>query len=94
MREHSGYLGVACLVLAGCALAWGIATEFRQTREDGPVATVPTLPFGVMASLLLTFGLGFLRVELPWWGYFLLFPGGAVLFCVLIYQARRRSPRT
>jgi hypothetical protein len=91
--EYDEYLGAANLLLAVFALAWGIATAYRQTREGGPVAVVvPTLPFGVEASLLLTFSLAFLRVELPWWGYAIVFPGTALLFPAVIYAVGRRPP--
>ena len=76
--------------MAASALVWGIVTEFRQTREEGPVALVPTLPFGVMASLLLLFGLVFVKVELPWWGFVIVFPGTALLFPAIIWAAGYR----
>ena len=75
------------------ALYWSGTTEYRQTREDGPVATGATLPFGVMASLLLTFGLMLLRVDPPWWGVVIVFPGTVLLFPAIIYAVGRRPPQ-
>ncbi|TKS61655.1 MAG: hypothetical protein EWM72_00403 [Nitrospira sp.] len=93
MQEYGLYLGAACLILAVYVLVRGIAAAYRQGREDGFETLIPTPAFGVVASFLLTFGLGFLRVELPWWGFRIVFPGTTLLFPALIYVVGRRSPR-
>lgn len=93
MQEYGAYLGAACLILAVYALARGIAVAYRQRREDPSVALVPAHVFGVVASFLLTFGLGFLKLQLPFWGVAIIFPGTTLLFPALIYVIGRRSPR-
>ena len=87
------YVGAACLFLAFNALLKGIATAYRQRRENDPTDTAPSLPFGVAASLLLTLGLGFFRVKFPWWGVMIIFPGTVLLFPAIIYAIGRRPPR-
>ena len=56
-------LGVAvgAIIIAGGSLAWGVVTEFRQSRRPGPKAVVPTYPFAVQSALLLAAGLLILR---------------------------------
>jgi len=93
MQEYGMYPGAACLVLALFTLVKGIATAWRQRRENDPTDTAPSVPFGVAASLLLTFGLGFLRVKFPWWGVMIIFPGTVVLFPAIIYAIGRRPPQ-
>jgi hypothetical protein len=59
------------LVVAVLAIAWGVATEFRQSRASGPVALVPTYPFAVQAAVLCALGLFLIRQKggwIPWWG--------------------------
>jgi len=93
MQESSGYLAVVCLILAVYVLFRGIVAAYLQGREDGSETLLPAPAFGVVASFLLTFGLGFLRVELPWWGFRIVFPGTTLLFPALIYVIGRRSSR-
>ena len=87
-------LALLCLVMAVLALTWGVTTEYRQSREDGPVAIVPTLPFGVSAALLATMGTAFLAGRsIPVWTYPLIFIGLAALGCFAITRASaRRKP--
>ncbi len=81
------------MVLALFTLVKGIATAWRQRRENDPTDTAPSVPFGVAASLLLTLGLGFLRVKFPWWGVMIIFPGTVVLFPAIIYAIGRHPPQ-
>ena len=85
-------IAAADLVMAAVALAWGITTEYRQSRQDGPVAIVATLPFGVAAALLATIGT-FLWMgrDLGWWLYLVEFVGLAIAFCQAIMLASARS---
>jgi hypothetical protein len=53
--------GISTLVIAVVAAAWGAATQFRQSRSSGPIALVPTSPFGIQSALLFTLGLFLLR---------------------------------
>jgi len=59
---------VVCFLASSAAFLFGFVTEWRQaqqTRRGEPVAIVATLPFAVMAAILLAFGLIFLPI--PWW---------------------------
>lgn len=87
-------MAILCLVMAAFALTWGVTTEYRQSREDGPVAIVPTLPFGVSAALLATMGAAFLAGSMiPVWTYLVIFIGLAALGCFAITRASaRREP--
>ena len=93
MQEYSGYLAATCLILAAYVLFRGILAAYLQSRGDGSETLLPTPAFGVAASFLLTFGLGFLRIELPWWGFRIVFPGTTLLFPAIIYVIGRRSAR-
>jgi hypothetical protein len=90
MEEYGVYTGAACLILAFYTLGKGIATAWRQRRENDPTDTAPSVPFGVAASLLLTLGLGFIRIKFPWWGVMIIFPGTVLLFPAIIYAIGRR----
>ncbi|MGQ0694030.1 MAG: hypothetical protein ACT4OL_00460 [Nitrospiraceae bacterium] len=93
MQEYGMYSGAACLILAFYTLVKGIATAWRQRRENDPTDTAPSVPFGVAASLLLTLGLGLFRVKFPWWGVMIIFPGTVLLFHAIIYEIGRRPPQ-
>lgn len=85
-------VAAADLMMAAVALAWGVTTEYRQTRQDGPVAIVATLPFGVAAALLATIGtLLLMGRDLRWWIYLVEFLGLAIAFCQMIMLASARS---
>jgi hypothetical protein len=76
---------VISFTMAGNALVWGLWTEFKQSRDDGPIATVATMPFGVASALLATIGT-FALVGREWspWIYILQFICLAVLFVLAI----------
>jgi hypothetical protein len=63
-------IGIGSLVVAGLEIAFGVVTEFRQSRTSEPVALFPTHPLAVQTALLATLGLFALRrrVGCPWWG--------------------------
>ena len=62
------YIAVACFVMAALAFLNGFVTEYRQSREVGPIAIVSTLPFAVAAALFVFLGLAaLLRHGVPWW---------------------------
>ena len=92
MEEYSLYFGIGCLVLALYVLIKGVLAAFRQSQDPGSASLVPPPAFGVVASVLLTFGLGFLKLKLPWWGFRIIFPGTTMLFPAIIYLIGRRSP--
>lgn len=92
MQEYGLYWGVSCFILAVYVLAKGIVAANRQKRENEAETLVPAYVFGIVASVLLTFGLGFLRVKLPWWGFRIVFPGTTLLFPAIIYVIGRRAP--
>ena len=76
---------VICFTLAAYALVWALSIEFRQSREDGPVAIVATMPFGIASALLATIGtVALFGRELSPWVYTLQFVSLAVLFLFLI----------
>jgi len=92
MQEYALYWGIICLIVAVYVLAKGIMAAFRR-RELGSDSLVPPPVYGIVASLLLTFGLGFLKLKLPWWGFRVVFPGTTMLFPAIIYVIGRR-PRS
>lgn len=84
---------IPCFLGAALCLIWGVTTEYRQSREDGPVAMVATLPFGVAAALLGTMGAAVVAGRsLPLWTYAAIFTILAAIFCFLITSAS--APRS
>lgn len=76
---------VISFALAAYAFLWGLWTEFKQSREDGPVALVATMPFGIASAFLTTIGTVVLAGrELPSWVYILQFFFLSVLFVFVI----------
>ena len=76
---------VVSFTLAGYALVWGLWTEFKQSRDDGPIAIVATMPFGVASALLATIGtFALVGQELSPWVYILQFILLAILFVLVI----------
>lgn len=88
MEEYRPYFGVICLILAVYILGKGVAGAFRR-RTLGSESLIPPPAYGVVASVLLTFGLGFLQLKLPWWGFRAVFPGTTMLFPAIIYVIGR-----
>jgi multisubunit Na+/H+ antiporter MnhC subunit len=83
---------VISFTLAGYALVWGLWTEFKQSRDDGPIAVVATMPFGVASALLATIGtFSLVGRELSPWIYILQFILLAVLFVLLINSVSAKS---
>ncbi len=63
----------------------GLWTEFKQSRDDGPIAIVATMPFGLVSALLATIGtFALVGRELSPWVYILQFILLAVLFVLVI----------
>lgn len=93
MQQYATYYGTACIVLSFYLLIKGFITASRQRSEDNSTTLVPAYAFGVLASVLLTVGLGFFKPSLPWWGYRLIFPGTTMLFPGIIYLIGRRPPK-
>lgn len=91
MEEYSLYLGTVCLFFAAYVLVKGIVAAYRQGYGDGSGSLFPPPAYGVVASVLLTFGLGFFRLKLPWWGFRIIFPGTTLLFPAILYIIGRRS---
>lgn len=86
--------GIVCLIMGAASLIWGVTTEYRQSRDDGPIAIVPTLPFGVSSAMLTTMGMAMVVGDgIPAWGYLLIFPGWAALGCFAITLASARRER-
>lgn len=93
MQEYALYFGVSCIILSLYTLVKGFMAASRQRTEDSSTTLVPAYIFGIVASILLTFGLGFLRLKLPWWGFRIVFPGTTLLFPAIIYLVGRRPPK-
>jgi hypothetical protein len=89
MQEYGLYWGIVCLILAVYVLVKGVTAAIRR-RTLGSDSLIPPPAYGVASSMLLTFGLGFLKLELPWWGYRMVFPGTAFLFFGIIYMIGRQ----
>lgn len=93
MQEYALYYGIACFILSLYTLIKGFIKASQQRSEDHSTTLVPAYVYGIMASILLTVGLGFFKPELPWWGYRLIFPGTTMLFPGIIYLIGRRPPK-
>ena len=98
MAEYGLYFGIVCLILAAYVLVKGILAAIQKSRDPGSAFMIPPPAYGVIASVLLTYGLGFLKPKLPWlesqpfWVYRIIFPGTTLLFPAIIYLISRRSP--
>lgn len=90
MQEYATYYGSACIIFSLYVLIKGFMAASRQRSEDRSTTLVPAYIYGVVASILLTVGLGFFKPSLPWWGYRLIFPGTTMLFPAVIYLIGRR----
>jgi hypothetical protein len=93
MQEYAAYYGTACIIFSVYLLIKGFLAASRQRSEDHSTTLVPAYIYGILASILLTVGLGFFRPSLPWWGYRLIFPGTTMLFPGVIYLVGRRPPK-
>ena|SRR5258705_2761643 len=58
--------GVCSVCLSVAALLAGMAIEYEQRRESGPVALVPTLQYAGAFGLLLVIGLTVLHLAREW----------------------------
>ena len=92
-QEYAVYYGTACLVLAAYLLIKGFMSAARQRSADHSTTLIASYTLAVVASVLLTVGLGFFQPSLPWWGYRLIFPGTTMLFPAIMYLIGRRPPR-
>ena len=98
MAEYGLYFGIVCLILAAYVFVKGILAAIQKSRDPGSAFMIPPPAYGAIASVLLTYGLGFLKPKLPWleslpwWGYRIIFPGTTLLFPAIIYVISRRSP--
>ena len=85
-------IAIISFALAGYALVWGLWTEFKQSRDDGPIAVVATMPLGVASAILATIGtFSLVGRELSPWIYLLQLILLAVLFVLLIYGTSAKS---
>lgn len=94
MQEYASYYGSACIIFSIYVLIKGFTAASRQRSENHSTTLVPAYVFGIVASILLTVGLGFFKPSLPWWGYRMIFPGTTMLFPAIIYFIGRRSPKS
>jgi len=104
MEDSSFYSGIVCLILAGYVLVKGIVAAVRKSKDPAISSIIPPPVMGALASVLLTYGLGFLQIQsvvesytgqpVPWWGFRAIFPGTTMLFPAVIYMiGRPRPPR-
>lgn len=97
MQEYGLYFGIVGLILAAYVLVKGILLAIQKRRDPGSASLIPVPAYGVIASVVLTYGLGFLKPQLPWlesqpfWVYRIIFPGTTLLFPAIIYIISRRS---
>ena len=80
-------VSIVCFIFAAISFIWGLVTEYRQSRAEGPIAIVPTLPFAVAAGIFVTFGLAWLHLDIPFWIHFIVFFGSSALFIFAIVNA-------
>jgi hypothetical protein len=80
-----------CFVAAVVAAINGIVTEYQQTRAEGPVAIVGTMPWSPAAALFSLFGTLALPMALDWWWYPTVFLTVLVVSAWAIMRAGRRS---
>jgi hypothetical protein len=92
--EYSEYIAAGFLIFAAYILIRAIRAAYMQGKEEGHDTLFPTPAYGVVASFSLTYGLGFLHIDLPWWGFRMVFPGTTLLFPAIIYLVGRRSARS
>ena len=84
-------ISIACFALAALSFGWAFVMEYRQSRSDGPVAIVPTLPFAVPAGIFVEFGLLWLRLDIPFLAHVIIFISSTILFAFGILGASARS---
>ncbi len=90
MQDYSVYYGSACIIFSLYILIKGFVAASRQRSEHHSTTLVPAYLYGIVASILLTLGLGFFKPTLSWWGYRLVFPGTTMIFPAIIYLIGRR----
>lgn len=96
MQEYGLYFGIVGVILAAYVLVKGILVAIQKRRDPGSASLIPAPAYGVIASVVLTYGLGFLKPQLPWlesqpfWFYRIIFPGTTLLFPAIIYVISRR----
>lgn len=64
-QEYAAYYGSACLILSVYLLIKGFSTASRQRSVDRSPTLLPAYIYGVLASVLLTVGLGFFGRPCP-----------------------------
>lgn len=80
-------LAILYSVVGVAIFIYAFITEWKQSRADGPVAIVATLPFAVPSSFCLSFALAVAPLGVPWWAAFSSFPVLVVTFGKLILMA-------
>ena len=81
---------ITCFVLATLAFAYGVVTEYRQTRATGPIAIAATLPFALAAAIFIVLGLAWFPGSRPWWSYPLAFVVSLTTFGYATIRASAR----
>jgi hypothetical protein len=98
MQEYGLYFGIVGVILAAYVLVKGMIVASQKRQDPGSASLLPPPAYGVIASVILTYGLGFLKPKLPWleaapwWGFRIIFPGTTFLFPAIIYLIGRRPP--
>ncbi len=85
-------ISVLCFMASVAVFLHGLVTEYRQSRESGPIAIVPTLPSAVGGAMMIFLGLFWLPAPVPWWVYVLSFFGVTAFygFCINLANHRRK----
>jgi hypothetical protein len=92
-------LALVMALLSIVGFVYAATTQWRQTRDRGSVAIVPTLPLGVAASVVFTMALALLgtaqpALSLPGWAYIAFWIGStAVAIIVLRLVSNRPTAR-
>lgn len=80
-----------CFALALAAALVGVASEYRQTRANGPVAIVGTAQWSPAAAILCLLGLLALPISLDWWWYPIAFLAVLLVSGLAIIRAGKRT---
>jgi hypothetical protein len=86
-------IAIACFLFSFMGFLNAVVTEYRQSRDEGPIARVPTLQWAVLGAMLVGLGLYWLPSPIPWWAYAAAFFGTALAYGFCISRAGRvRKP--
>jgi uncharacterized membrane protein len=82
-------IAIACFACSFMGFLHAVITEYRQSRDTGPIARVPTLQWAVLGAMLVGLGLYWLPEPVPWWAYAAGFFGTVLVYGACIARAGR-----